>query len=196
MKKLGIGAVMAAALLAGSGCVVQPIGAKPTARGWLAARGMDLTDIASIRVALGPGLLVHARITRFIALGAGELGSVAATRPGFTLDHYQFGWIKREGGLWTERRVELGVSTLYLFEAEGETLAGDRSTFGPPARRPLDIGIDLHLALIGVAADVRIDEVFDFLAGLVSADPLDDDGESAPPSAVFESGTLDARDLP
>ncbi|MBK6939706.1 MAG: hypothetical protein IPH13_05765 [Planctomycetes bacterium] len=182
---------MLATLLAGSGCVAQPIGVNPTPRGWFAARGMDLTDIVSIRVALGPGLLAHARITRFIALGAGELGSVAATRPGFTLDHYQFGWIKREGGLWTERRVELGVSTLYLFEAEGESLAGDRATFGPRARRPLDIGVDLHLALIGVAAEVRVDEVFDFLAGLVGADPQVDDAEGMPISTPFEGGAAD-----
>lgn len=187
---------MVVALWAGSGCVAQPIGAKPTARGWLAARALDLSDIASIRVAIGPGLLAHARITRFVALGAGELGSVAAARPGFTLDHYQFGWIKREGGLWTERRVELGLSTLYLFEAEGETLAGDRQTFGPPARRPLDVGIDLHLALIGVAAEVRVDEVFDFLAGLVSVDPLDDDERYGPPSTAFESGAANEPALP
>lgn len=183
-----------AALLACAGCVVQPIASKPPTRGWFAARGMDLSDIASVRVAVGPGLLAHARVTRFIAIGAGELGSVAAARQGFTLDHYQFGWIKREGGLWTERRVELGISTLYLFEAEGESLAGDRVTFGPPARRTLDVGLDLHLALIGVAAEVRVDEVFDFVAGLFGADPLDDDEPAAIPFDVVDSRGLLPRD--
>ncbi len=84
-----------------------------------------------------------------------------------------------------------GRAVRTLFEAEGESLAGDRATFGPRARRPLDIGVDLHLALIGVAAEVRVDEVFDFLAGLVGADPQVDDAEGMPISTPFEGGAAD-----
>jgi hypothetical protein len=117
------------AALAGAGCAADPDGTTAQTRGWFAARALDLSDVVAVRVAVGPGLLAHARVTRFVAIGAGELGSVAAGRPSFTLDHYQLGWIKREGGLWTERRVELGLSTMYSFDAEG----------GDARRRPRDV---------------------------------------------------------
>jgi hypothetical protein len=175
MNALGIGAMFVVAALAGAGCAADPDGTTAQTRGWFAARALDLSDVVAVRVAVGPGLLAHARVTRFVAIGAGELGSVAAGRPSFTLDHYQLGWIKREGGLWTERRVELGLSTMYSFDAEGETLAGDRVTFGPPSRHTFDVGADVHLALIGLAVDVRIDEALDFIGGLFGADLLDDD---------------------
>lgn len=193
MKKLGVAAAVGVALVSVFGCATQPARESSAPRGWLAERGLDLSDVVSVRLALGPGLLAHARVTRFVAIGAGELGSVAASRPGFTLDLYQLGWIKREGGLWTERRVELGLSTMYLFEAEGESLAGDRRTFGPPARRTLDVGVDLHLALIGAAADVRIDELFDFVAGVFGADPLDDDDPAALPAYVDDPSSPPSR---
>ena len=169
----------AAALAAATwGCAAQPpaetTGARVT-RGWFAARGMDLLDVVSLRVGAGPGLLVHARVTPYVALGAGQIGSVTAAKPSFSMSVYELGWIKREGGLWTERRVELGLSTFYHYDVEGDLIQGNRATFSEAARGPFDVGADLHLALIGAAAEVRLDEIVDFVGGIFGADVLGDD---------------------
>lgn len=50
--------------------------------------------------------------------------------------------------------MELGLSTMYLFDAERRRFAGDRVTFGPPSRHAFDVGADVHLALIGLAVNM------------------------------------------
>ena len=142
---------------------------------WLADRGRDLVDVASLRVALGPGLLVHARATPWIAAGWGMLGRSEAWAGGFEMKVYRVGWSGRTGGVWTERRAEMGLSSFYYCEAEPTVLAGTIDVFPPEDRRTFDIGAELHLALVGAAAEVRPDEALDFVLGLFGVDLLDDD---------------------
>lgn len=162
------------------GCAAQDTGAPPdpsvppAPRGWLAARGLDLLDVLSLRLAAGPGLLLHARATKWIAIGAGELGPTQLWEGSFALDCYELGWNLREGGLWTERRAEIGISTFYYCDAECKALGGCYDRCGPSAREPLDIGVEAHLALIGAGVDLRIVEIGDFLAGIAGFDPMQD----------------------
>lgn len=142
---------------------------------YLAARGYDLLDIASVRIAVGPGLLAHARMTRWIAAGAGYIGRAEAWGTGFEMGNYGLGWMLREGGVWTERRAEVGLFAFYYCESEPHRIGGNRETFAPECRGPFDVGAELHLALIGLAAEVRPDQAIDFVVGLLGFDPLEDD---------------------
>lgn len=147
------------------------------------ARGLDLVDIVSVRLSLGPGLLAHARATKWIALGVGSLGPATSWGLGFAVQDHVLGWGLREGGLWTERRGEIGISTFYYCEAEVEVIAGRRDDIGLLARGPWDVGAEAHLALVGLALDFRPDQVLDFIAGLIGNDPMGDD-----PGSLSEPG--------
>ncbi len=149
---------------------------------WLSARGLDLIDLFSLRIGVGPGLLAHARVTEWIALGAGSMGRPESWAGGFELRKYGLGWCRREGGLWSERRAELGISTFYYCETDAAPLGGNRMTFPPDSRGRWDVGIEAHLALIGAAAEVRLDEILDFVVGLAGFDPSHDDPSPAQPS--------------
>lgn len=172
-------------LLALGACAADPPAASgpasaPAAGGgvgsWFRDRSLDLLDVASVRVGIGPSLLVHARATRWLAVGAGALGKPGGRVGGFAFPLHQLGTLRREGGAWTERRAEVGISVFYYFEAEATSLAGNRATFGPAARGTYDVGAELFLALIGAAAEVRPDEALDFVVGWFGLDPLGDDG--------------------
>ncbi len=143
--------------------------------GWFAARGLDLADVASVRVGVGPGLLANARVTRFVAVGAGRLGPAITNLFGFYAPCFQFGSWRREVGLWTERRVELGISTLYSIDVDPGLRAGNRVTFGADMRETFDVGAELYFALVGLAAEVRPDQAIDFAVGLFGFDPAGDD---------------------
>ena len=143
---------------------------------YLAARGLDLLDIASARVAIGPGMLAHVWATRWIAAGIGSLGKPESSG-GFELKKFGLGWMLREGGLWTERRAEIGISVFYYCESEPHLLGGNRISFEPESRGLFDIGAEVHFLLIGAAAEVRPDQALDFLLGIFGIDLLDDDPE-------------------
>ncbi|MBI4878961.1 MAG: hypothetical protein HY812_04770, partial [Planctomycetes bacterium] len=53
-------------------------------------------------------------------------------------------------------------------------LGGNRATFPPDCRGDFDFGGEVHLALAGAAAEVRPDEILDFLAGIAGFDPRGD----------------------
>lgn len=165
-------------------------GSRHSAGSWLRARALDLVDVASARVAVGPALLVHARITRFVQVGVGHVGRLEGVKAGFRLPVHFLGWTSaREGGLWTERRAEFGLGPAYVCEAEVHSLFGNVSRGPPETRGPWDIGAALHLALAGLEVDVRPLEALDFLAGLVGADPSGDDpGGSASAPESGEEG--------
>ncbi len=148
----------------------------PDVLDYLAARGFDLLDIASARLAVGPGLLAHARATRWLAIGAGSIGKAEWWASGFELPNYGVGWLLRQGGAWIERRAEIGISTFYYCESESQVLGGNRTTFPPECRGDFDFGGEVHFALVGLAVEARPDEFLDFLAGLAGFDPRGDDG--------------------
>ena len=83
--------------------------------------------------------------------------------------------LQGEGGLWTERRAELGISTFYYCETEAHLLGGKRVEFEPESRGMFDFGGELHLLLVGAAAEVRPDQAIDFVLGLFGYDLLGDD---------------------
>jgi hypothetical protein len=167
-----------------AGCAAQPASDFPPepapsfrerAGSYVAARGLDFADFLSLRIGVGPGLLAGARITEFVAIGAGSLGPPLPWSAGFKVEVHFLGWNRREGGVWTERRGEVGLSTLYYCEAEGDVLSGNRERFGADAREPMDIGAELYFALLGAAVDVRLSDFPDFLAGIFGFDPDGDD---------------------
>lgn len=142
---------------------------------FLKRRAQDFLDGVSMRFSVGPGLLAHARVTPYVSAGVGFLGPATSWGGGFSFPDYVLGWGLREGGLWTERRGEIGVSTFYYCEAEVLPIAGTRTQIGQAGRGPYDLGAELHLGLVGVAIDLRPEEWLDFLAGFVGNDPTGDD---------------------
>ena len=87
---------------------------------YLQKRGMDLLDTLSFRITAGPGIRGHARVTKYIQAGLGYMGPADGKTMGHTFPVYKFGFIKREGGLWKERTVEMGISVFYDYQTEGE----------------------------------------------------------------------------
>ncbi len=139
------------------------------------ARVLDLSDIVALRIGVGPGLLVQARATRYVALGVGSIGPAHVFSGGFRPECYFLGWNGREGGVWIERRTEYGISTFYGCEATGESQAGNVTRFGLDGRRTFDVGAEAYLALVGLAVDARVEEALDFVAGIFGFDPEGDD---------------------
>ncbi|MBU0753567.1 MAG: hypothetical protein KJ645_00405 [Planctomycetes bacterium] len=146
-------------------------------------RGMDLLDTFSFRISAGPGIRGHVRITKYIQAGVGYVGPAEGGTMGHTFSVYKLGYLKREGGLWKERTAELGISTFYYYDTEGEYLGGNKRTWGPEDRGDWDIGFAGHWLLVGAEAEVRPDEIIDFIWGFFGVDLLDDDG--VPPDPDF-----------
>lgn len=141
---------------------------------YLAARAADLADSISMQFGFGPGLLVRAQCTRWVALGIGSIG------PAIAWSHYRFdsrflGWVGRRAGAWLELRDELGIGTYYSCETTGEPLFGDVDVFGLDARRAEDVAVELYLGVVGAAVTVRPIECLDFVAGMFGFDPRGDD---------------------
>jgi hypothetical protein len=165
---------LAAAAAAAGGC---------TAGAWR-DRAHDLAQIFEFTGSVGPGLAVSARATEVAQAG--------------------FGWFHGESvgvidGRFTavsEHRDEFGVSLLHVYEyrREGRDLLAIRHAgFSDPGydpypfswqldadRRPLDVGFNAHLAIIGIGMTFRVDELWDFVAGCFGFDPLGDDAYGRP----------------
>jgi len=163
---------------------------------FIAARSLDLLDVAEINLAVGPGLKAG------IEYGAARttLGLVQAER---------FGFDGRQVGAWVEKNASFGIlpaSLLFapceLFRRAGEpwrslavygfemgSLGAERTErqdfattavlyrqarmAGPWHERPGDMasfGLELHLLLVGGRARFKPLEALDFLAGFVGVD--------------------------
>lgn len=146
---------------------------------FLKKRFMDLLDTFSFRIAAGPGIRGHARITKLVQVGAGYVGPAEGKTGGHTFPVYKLGYLKREGGLWKEHTTELGISLFYYYQTVGEFVGGNKRTWGPEDRGFWDIGLAGHWLLIGAEAEIRPDEIIDFFSGFFGYDLMDDDG--APP---------------
>jgi len=173
MKTTRALALGAAATLAG-GC---------TAGTWR-DRAHDLAQIFEFKGSVGPGLAVSARATEVAQAGFGW--SRAET----------VGMIEGRFTAASERRTEYGVSLLHVYEyrREGRDLLAVRHAgLSDPGydpypfswqldadRRALDVGFDVHLAIVGVGATCRLDELWDFVAGCFGFDPLGDDAYGRP----------------
>jgi hypothetical protein len=172
---------------------------------WLEARGADLMDTVGARVAVGPGLGVMARATRWLQLGAMLRGpseqdlAGASTGAGdeFTMRSvpcFMFGTIGRYGGAWFETSRELaipGYSTRddVLGGIQRNIIAGVVSLDGRDDRWEWSLALGAHLLLLGADVEVRPLEALDFLAGLVGYDPSGDDVPVAPGGEAGDPGS-------
>jgi len=142
---------------------------------YLKKRGLDFLDMVSFRITAGPGLRAHARVTKIVQVGIGKMGSAEATTMGTTFPLYKLGYLKREGGLWKERSHEIGISLFYYYHSVGESMGGNKTTFGEEDRGFWDVGAAVHWFLIGAEAEVRFEEIFDFVTGFFGLDVMNDD---------------------
>jgi hypothetical protein len=149
-------------------------------------RALDLCDIFSANFGAGKTALGNIRLTQFFQLGAGFMDQTE--RAGFR---------GREVGYWKEARKEWGAFVGYYSEYAREDLHGNRffmENFPRGGKQepmiPLhdnvlawerntdrawsDIGFSFFL-FGGLEMDLRVSEVADFIAGLLTFDPSRDD---------------------
>jgi hypothetical protein len=184
MLRLGGAAVLA---LLGAGC---------TAGAWM-DRAHDFGQILDASITVGPGMAASARVTELAQVGFGDVRGMTA------------GWIDGRGAIADEERSELGVSLLHTYEYRRESrqlLDVNHPRFGDPGfvehplswametdRNDLDVGANLHVALIGVNVAFHVNEAWDFLCGCFGLDPLHDDAHGRPAEVVQKQAlSLDA----
>lgn len=153
-------------------------------------RALDIVDAFSFRITAGPGLRAHARVTKLLQAGIGKMGPAEATTMGSTISCYKLGFIKREGGLWKERSQEIGISLFYYYHSVGESLGGNKRTFGEADRGFWDIGLAFHWLILGVEAEIRVDEAIDAAVGLFGIDLMGDDEPHVDPD-LLETGVAE-----
>jgi hypothetical protein len=167
--------------------------------GYFQARGADFMDIFGLRIAVGIGLGAYVRATEWVQLGmmwrgpsetslVGNSGSVRTE--GFRVRGVpcaMFGTIGRYGGLWSEYSHEVMLPGYtnrndVVPPIRREIFAGVVPTDGLADDWEASFGVGVHAVVLGVEAEVRPLQFFDFLAGLLGYDPSGDD------VPVLESG--------
>jgi hypothetical protein len=180
--------VAGAALLAG-GC---------SAGAWR-DRAHDLAQIFEVTGSVGPGIGVSVRATELLQVGAGDF------------DGSTLGLVDGRVASMHEHRGEVGISLLHVYDYERrdsrELLPIRQADYADPGYDPYpfswqtqndrhltDVGVGLNLAIVGFGVTFRIDELFDFLAGCVGFDPLQDDAHGRPLDEVRrQAASLDAN---
>lgn len=114
-------------------------------------RVLDLIDIVKLDVGAGPALGAVVRITKWGQVGIRILAPVSL----------RVGLRGRHIPAFIEHSSELGVGPAFLASSQREIT-------------PLEVGLGGDL-LFGAYAGVSLDELFDFLAGLIFLDPFGDD---------------------
>lgn len=139
-----------------------------------ANRFLDLLDIGGFNLGFGFGLHVHTHITRLIQFGIGGGSTAKFGEAGGT----------REWGMYQETRGEFSLLTFsfenfsqtdllgsvvdYTFRNEPDRLYTEKRTFW-------GFGVDVTAGVAAVGFEFRPLEVIDFLAGLLTFDPMGDD---------------------
>lgn len=190
---------LAGALLSAGGCASS--GTSSGAPSWAAARGADFMDIFGVRVAIGPGLGIYVRATRYAQLGMIRKGpgerNLPAPKGGSSrsVPYIAAGTIGRYGGLWFEESAEImlpgwssrdsGNRVAALYTIEREPIAGYVTPDGTRDNWDESFGGGVHLLLVGAEGEVRPYQLFDFFAGLFGYDPAGDDlGSDGSPAAA------------
>ncbi|RKY19717.1 MAG: hypothetical protein DRQ55_10030 [Planctomycetota bacterium] len=174
---------------AAPGCRVT--GGRQDTPGWLSARGADFMDVFGIRAGLGPGLGAYARATEYLQLGFIKKGpgerDLPAPKGGSprAFPCFMFGTIGRYGGAWFEGSTEVMFPAWSSRDRERtadsplaierEVLAGYVSPHGELDMWRESFGLGAYVLLVGVEAEVRPYQLFDFLAGVAGFDPAGDD---------------------
>jgi len=128
---------------------------------YLANRMLDFLDIFRLNVAVGPGIGLNVRATKFAQIGA---ETYVSARAGLGKNSGLL--VKRYGLLYTESEILTGgVGMLYT--------GGDQ-------RGLTEVGITAHLGLIGAEAAIDFSEIADFFLGILTIDHKDDDWELRP----------------
>jgi len=145
-------------------------------------RFLDLTDIVQVDLAFGDGFLFNLHSTKWMQVGAGYRDGVC------------FGFLPRSFGMWYEDRTEGGVAFLpianmYWKNIKREALWGSTTLFDHDVEYKgvdhmskvgnwHDLGVSLHLAVIGADVTVSPFQAFDFVLGffgmpfLIPIDPI------------------------
>lgn len=197
--------VAALAVLSASGAPQEQGRAAPH---YARARFLDLLDVIDVGVAAGPGLGVEVncligslgvRAAKAWRLRLGQRSALLYERsgtysiiPGYQ-GWYDFGLCEARN-LWpppeamgtkpNKSTVRLGWKV-----QEGNLDPFDGPMEGEPTRQ-LDVGLDVHLLLVGARVQVRLTELVDFLGGLFGADLTGDDPgpRTAPPPDARPAG--------
>ena len=121
-------------------------------------RIFDLLDIVRLRLRLGPGVAVNARVTEAASLNAGAYGSVFVGIPGPR----------------NERRLNLPVG-MENYAGVGISVADAETEAFGPGYGPLETGLGFHAALIGIDLGIEPLDLIDFVTGIVFIDIRNDD---------------------
>jgi hypothetical protein len=118
-------------------------------------RIFDLLDIVRARVRVGPGFGISLRATQWAQYTGGTYSSLFLGIPGPR----------------RQRIINWPAGVEKIEHAQGEPRPRDDA----PRYGIGEIGLGLHVAIVG--ADVGVDpwEIVDFLAGLITMDPVEDD---------------------
>jgi hypothetical protein len=181
-------AVLVILLAVAPGCAAT--GARDVS-GWAEARGADLMDVIGLRVAVGPGLGVYARVTEVLQLGYLSMGRAELYLPSpsdaslRSFPAVVFGLRGRYGGIWFESSTEImlpgfsnrdyEVAIVRERPIQRESIAGYVTPHGEYDNWEYEVGVGVHLFVLGVQAELRPFEVIDLLAGLLGYDPAGDD---------------------
>lgn len=153
---------------------------------------LDVLDVVTVDVGMGPGIHANAHVTRYFQLGGG--GSVSTKQ----------GMIGRQVGCWHEDRYETSLACISaeILKQEPAKWVGVLvkpldAEIGPksweakaPQGKELDqkvltakrdmfgVGASAHAAVVAVEVDLRLTEVLDLLLGAITlhyADIREDD---------------------
>ena len=119
---------------------------------WLPNRFLDLIDVVKIDVGAGPSAGGVIRATSYVQAGYREMSPLSV----------RVGTMGRRAPVMLERSNEFGIGPGYMESSDRKVCPGE---FGA--------GLDLFIA--GAYAGICVDELADFLTGLVLIDLKDDD---------------------
>lgn len=119
---------------------------------WLPNRVIDLFDIFRVDVGVGPAAGGVIRVSKYAQAGYRQMLPVSA----------RVGLMGRRAPVMLENANELGVSPLYVHNSNRKVCPGE-------------VGIGLDLFIAGGYAGICVDEAVDFLGGIFTLDPKDDD---------------------
>ena len=120
---------------------------------------LDFVDVVRLRVRVGPGIAADVRATELASVFVGSYGSVYAGLPGPRNRRRP----KLPIGLESRSGVQVSVA-----DATAEGNIG-------PDYGPAEIGVGVHLLIVGVDVGVEPLELLDFVTGLVFIDLRNDD---------------------
>ena len=172
MKKLAAALLLSLTLL--------PACASSEGGNYFVNRGGDLVDIFRFNLQAGKGAAVKFEVTRMLQLGAGWFDGKA-----WGLSNRQVTWWNykyTDWGLVLGYYNEINTAPIdYYSGSYGWTFPEGGGSYFQPAQpdNPLDLlTVRAKLCIfIGVDVSIRVGEVIDFIAGLFSFDPSNDDGD-------------------